>query len=210
MLKKLLAIVISFILVLGICYVAMANSKTINISKKDVVPLLKLKSSAFNNGDLIPDKYAEVNAVSPPLEWDNVPVGTKSFALAITDPDTPDYFHMPRVFAHWMIYNIPATTTSLAKGVSPGGTLPAGAMEVNNDVVTLFQMPVNPGYFGPWPPQNETHRYVFTLYALKVDNLDISATGGYDEFVSKVVPQTIASTTLIGLYGPAKNPLPGS
>jgi len=70
-------------------------------------------------------------------------------------------------------------------------------------------MPFPPGYFGPWPPDT-AHRYVFTLYALKVDSLDISPTADYSEFVRKVVPQTIASTTLIGIYGPAKNPLPGN
>jgi len=173
------------------------------------MPMFKLQSLAFDNGDFIPDKYAEIYAVSPPLKWKNVPAGTKSFALAITDPDTPAYFNMPRVFAHWMVYNIPASTTSLAEGVSPGGTLPEGALEVNNDVVKLFGMSVDPGYFGPWPP-DATHRYVFNLYALKTDSLDIPVDADYSVFVSNVIPQTISSATLIGLYGPAVNPLPGS
>ena len=206
--KKLVAIVLCLVLVMGICYVAMANNTTINFSKNDVVPMLKLTSPAFNNGDLIPDKYAEGGAVSPPLEWQFVPKGTKSFALAITDPDVPAYFNFPRNFAHWMIYDIPETATSLDEGISPGGTLPEEIMEAKTDA-QLFGLA--PGYFGPWPPTTETHRYVFTLYALKVDvgELGLSEESTYDEFVSKVVPQTISSATLIGLYGPAKTEMFG-
>jgi phosphatidylethanolamine-binding protein (PEBP) family uncharacterized protein len=49
---------------------------------------------------------------------------------------------------------------------------------------------------------------VFTLYALKVEKLEISPEVDYIEFVKAVLPQTIATATLIGYYGPAKNPLP--
>lgn len=171
--------------------------------------MFTLKSAAFVNGATIPERYAEKNKMSPPLEWENPPKGTKSFALAVTDPDVPDKFNFPRVFAHWMLYNIPISVISLPECASPGGLLPEGAKELNSDFVT-FQMPgYGKGYGGPWPPDS-AHRYVFTLYALKNKSLDIPETADYVEFVRAVLPVSITTATLIGLYGPAKNPLPGS
>ena len=170
--------------------------------------MFALKSSAFANGGTIPEKYAEMNRVSPPLGWEDVPKGTKSFALAVTDPDVPEMLQLPRVFVQWMIYNIPASTISLPEGASPGGNLPVGARDLNSDAVTLFKVPGHgKGYTGPWPP-DAAHRYVFTLYALKATSLDIPPEADYTEFVKAVLPQTIATATLIGYYGPAKNPLP--
>jgi len=170
--------------------------------------MFTLKSAAFENGGRIPDKYAEKESVSPPLSWEDIPKGTKSFALGMADPDVPEEFQFPRVFAHWMIYNIPAGTTSLAEGASPG-KVPAGAKELNSDFVT-FKIPgFGKGYGPPWPPDS-SHRYVFTLYALKTGTLDIPEEGDYVEFVKAVLPVTIQTATLIGHYGPAKTPLPGA
>ncbi len=171
--------------------------------------MFTLKSEAFDNGGNIPEKYAEKNITSPPLRWEDVPAGTKSFAIAVTDPDLPAFFQFPRVFAQWMIFNIPAEVQGLPEGASPGGKLPSGAKELNSDYVT-FQMPgYGKGYAGPWPP-DAAHRYVFTIYALKNETLTIPESGDYVEFVKAVLPVAIATATLIGLYGPAKNPLPGA
>src|SRR5580704_15199694 len=41
---------------------------------------------------------------SPALAWSASPMGTKSFALVMHDPDAP----MPGGFYHWVVYNIPA------------------------------------------------------------------------------------------------------
>jgi len=171
--------------------------------------MFTLKSPAFAEGGKLPEKYAEKSLVSPPLTWEQAPNGTKSFALAVTDPDVPEAFKFPRVFVHWMICNIPASVTSLPEGCSPGGRLPAGAKELNSDFVT-FKMPgYGKGYAGPWPPDT-AHRYVFTIYALKTDNLAIPPEADYAEFAKAVLPQTITTATLVALYGPAKNKLPGA
>lgn len=170
--------------------------------------MFTLESTAFKNEGKIPENYAEKNKESPLLRWKNVPKGTKSFALAVTDPDTPEAFKLPRVFVHWMVYNIPASVTGLPNGASPNGKLPPGARELNNDSA-VFKIPGfhDKGYMSPWPP-DAAHRYVFTLYALKVPTLDIPEAADYVEFVKAVLPQTITTATLIGYYGPAKNPLP--
>src|SRR5262247_1598518 len=76
-----------------------------------------ISSSAFKDGQLLPKKMAGDNKanpncvgenVSPPLAWTNVPAGTTSFALVMTDPEA--------AFDHWIAYGIPASVTSFAEG----------------------------------------------------------------------------------------------
>jgi ribose transport system ATP-binding protein len=168
-----------------------------------------LRSPAFSDGGIIPVRYAEANSISPPLEWEHVPQGARSFALAVTDPDFPAQFNFPRAFAHWMILNIPADATGLPEGASPGGSLPRGVLELPSDFVT-FRIPgFARGYGGPWPPDS-AHRYIFSLYALKSDRVEISETADYVEFVRTVLPVTITTATLVGVYGPASTPLPSA
>lgn len=167
-----------------------------------------LRSPAFDDGGTIPDRYAENNKVSPPLEWENPPKGTRSFALSVTDPDIPAEFNFPRAFAHWLLFNIPGSARSLNEGASPGGALPGNARELNSDFVT-FQIPgFGKGYGGPWPP-DAAHRYVFTLYALKQESIEIAEAADYTEFVKAVLPVSITTATITGIFGPARNPLPG-
>lgn len=169
--------------------------------------MFTLKSPAFQSGGLIPSEYAEKNIVSPPLAWENSPKGTESFAIAMTDPDLPSEFGFPRVFAHWLIYNIPSYIDRLEEGVSPGGVLPNGAKELNNDYVTFGIPGYGKGYGGPWPP-DASHRYVFTLYAIKSSKIDIPESADITSFGQFIIPLTILTTTLIGYYGPAVDKLP--
>ena len=49
---------------------------------------MELKSKAFELGGLVPAKYTcDGEDISPPLNWSDTPVGTKSFALISDDPD---------------------------------------------------------------------------------------------------------------------------
>jgi hypothetical protein len=102
--------------------------------------------------------------VSPQLSWIGAPAGTKSFAITIYDPDAPT----GSGWWHWVAVNIPASVTQLASGASPG-KMPAGTIETRTDFG-------KPGYGGPCPPPGDkAHRYIFTVYALKVDKLDLDA-----------------------------------
>jgi Raf kinase inhibitor-like YbhB/YbcL family protein len=118
-----------------------------------------LTSAAFEPGGPIPARLTCEGAdASPPLEWSGAPPLTRSFALLLEDPDAPDPKAPKTTWVHWVLYNIPATTTGLPEG---GATnLPAGTLDGVNDWKRT-------GYGGPCPPIGR-HRYVHRLFALDV------------------------------------------
>jgi Raf kinase inhibitor-like YbhB/YbcL family protein len=96
--------------------------------------------------------------LSPELSWTNAPAGTQSFAVTIYDKDAPT----GSGFWHWVIFNIPATTTELVTGAGNIGKAlaPTGSIQSNTDAG-------QPGYTGPCPPPGAPHQYLVTVYALK-------------------------------------------
>ncbi len=125
-----------------------------NPPSREGVAMVRVTSSAFSEGNLIPALYTcEGNDVSPPLKWSGVPAETKSIALTCTDPDAPR-----GTFVHWVLFNLPPSTDGLPEGVTPD-TVPQGAVNGTNDFPKL-------GYGGPCPPRGAPHRYYFTVYAL--------------------------------------------
>lgn len=103
--------------------------------------------------------------VSPALQWSGAPKGTKSFAVTVYDPDAPT----GSGWWHWVVFNIPADATSLAKnaGDTAANLVPAGSIQSRTDFG-------KPGYGGPCPPiGDKAHRYEFTVYALKTDKLPL-------------------------------------
>ena len=150
-----------FGLALGIgCAVAGAEAAgdKFKLTSPDVKPRAMIDNKhVFNQGGCKGDN------VSPALSWSGAPEGTKSFVLTVYDPDAPT----GSGFWHWVMFNIPASVTSLAEGAGAPGKEPPGAVEGNNDYGA-------PGYGGPCPPKGDrAHRYVFTVYAVKVDKLDV-------------------------------------
>lgn len=125
----------------------------------------KLVSSAFEEGGSIPTKYTCEGAdTSPQLTWSDPPVGTKSFALIVDDPDAPDPSHPKMTYVHWVAYNISATVMQLAEGAGKGA-MPAGASVGLNDWKKSE-------FGGPCPPIGR-HRYFFKIHALDT-MLDLS------------------------------------
>ncbi len=115
---------------------------------------LRVSSSAFNPGEPIPAKHTgEGEDTSPPLEWTQVPEGTRSFAVICHDPDAPVIGSGGYGFVHWVLYNVPAATTKLPEGIGDHTTGPTDFGKT--------------GYGGPMPPEGHgTHRYYFWVLAL--------------------------------------------
>jgi Raf kinase inhibitor-like YbhB/YbcL family protein len=130
--------------------------------------------------------------ISPPLKWSGAPSATKSFALTMYDPDAPT----GSGWWHWVVYNIPASVTELPQGAGDArGKLPAGAAQGRTDFGTS-------GYGGPCPPAGDKpHRYVFTLYALKTDKLDVPADGTAALIGFAIGANKLASARITALYG---------
>ena len=151
---------------------------------------MNLSSPAFSAGQPIPKKYTcEGDDRSLPLHWSGAPAGTRSFALIVDDPDAPDPAKPQRVYVHWVVYNLPATTASLAEGAS--GSLPPGAVEGANDWGKAK-------FGGPCPPIGR-HRYFFKLYAL-----DAMLPGGKPldkpALLEAIKGHVLAHAELIGTY----------
>jgi hypothetical protein len=109
---------------------------------------LELSSSAFSHNEPIPQEHTCDGADEPPpLQWDGVPAAAETLALIVDDPDAPDPEAPQRTYVHWVVYDVPASATSLA-----------GGREGKNDWNRT-------GYGGPCPPIGR-HRYFFKLYAL--------------------------------------------
>ena len=111
--------------------------------------------------------------ISPALKWSNIPAGTKSLALQVRDRDAPTGSGL----WHWAIYNIPPTATGLAQGAgnSPSA-LPAPAFGGATDFLDTGVTGADGNYAGPCPSVGDKpHHYVFTLYAVAVDDVQAAA-----------------------------------
>jgi Raf kinase inhibitor-like YbhB/YbcL family protein len=131
--------------------------------------------------------------VSPSLLWTNAPANTRSFAVTMYDPDAPT----GSGWWHWVVYNIPATRTVIAAGAGDPARrlLPPGALQGHTDFGS-------PGYGGPCPPAGSApHRYVFTVFALDVDKIDVpfDATAALIGF--NLHAHTIAKASFTARYG---------
>ena len=119
---------------------------------------LTLSSPAFANGASIPAKYTcEGDDIAPALTWSGIPDNARSLVLIVDDPDAPDPKAPRMTWVHWVLYNLPPTTTGLPEGAT-SRDLPAGTGEGLNDWKRT-------GYGGPCPPIGR-HRYFHKLYAL--------------------------------------------
>ena len=148
---------------------------------------IKITSSAFEDGGVIPAKYTcDGEDISPPLQWDAVPEGTKSIALICDDPDAPI-----GTFVHWVLFNLPTDTKELAEGIPKGTTLPNGARQGTSDFGRI-------GYGGPCPPSG-THRYFFRIYALDTQ-LDLAPGARKPDLLNAMQGHILAQGQLMGKY----------
>ena len=135
---------------------------------------LTLSSTMFKNEATVPlatvCRQAGGMNVSPQLAWNDVPAGTKSFALIVHDPDAP----VPGGYYHWIVPNIPASTRHFARDTGYG-------------------------YRGPCPPPGKVHHYHFTVYALDTVIQNASNTDG-PALLKLIQGHVLAQATLTGVY----------
>jgi len=130
--------------------------------------------------------------ISPALEWRNPPDGTQSYVLLMHDPDAPG----PEGFWHWIVYDIPASTTSLPANAGDvrKKLMPSGAVQAQSDFG-------NEGFGGPCPPPGKAHRYFFRLYAMPVARLNVPSDATATIISSYANATALGKAQLMGLYG---------
>ncbi len=151
----------------------------------------RLASTSFAPGAEIPARHTcDGDDVSPPLAWTGAPARTRAFALIVEDPDAPDPAAPKRIWTHWVLYDLPARTTSLPEGIH-ASALPAGTREGRNDWRAT-------GYRGPCPPIGR-HRYVHRLYALDAPLPDLHGPSR-DQLLAAMRGHVLAVAELVGTY----------
>jgi Raf kinase inhibitor-like YbhB/YbcL family protein len=164
--------------------------------KAVIVPLV-LSSPEFADHSQIPARFTcEGQDAPPPLHWSGVPPSAKSLVLIVDDPDAPDPKAPKTTWVHWLLYNLPPTTSGLPEGVT-SDALPTGTLEGCNDWKRT-------GYGGPCPPVGR-HRYFHKLYALDtvLPDMHEPSKGLLEQAMSGHV---VAQAELVGTYQRQQKP----
>jgi Raf kinase inhibitor-like YbhB/YbcL family protein len=156
-------------------------------------PGLALTTTAFPDGGEVPTRFtsADPNAVSPKLEWTNVPMGTVTFALIMHDPDVALQKKLDDVL-HWMAFNIPGAATSLPEGMAATATMPDGTIQAKNLRGAV-------GYMGPGAPPGPHHHYTWELYALDA-KLDLGVDATRADVLKAMDGHILGKGVLVGRF----------
>lgn len=201
---------------------------------------MRLWSDSFKDGEAIPTRYAfgkphpETHVqlsdnVNPHLAWEDVPAGTRSFALVCHDVDVPTKpddvnqegrtvpADLPRTdFYHWVLVDLAGDRTSIGEGeFSSGVTVkgksgpegPGGTRQGRNDYTGWFGGDPDMagdyfGYDGPGPPWNDelVHHYHFTLYALDVERCPVEGPFGGPDVLKAIDGHVLDQASIVGSY----------
>lgn len=144
---------------------------------------MKITSTAFEDGGIIPKKYTcDGKNINPPLHIENIPKDAQSLAIIVEDPDAPS-----GIFCHWVVWNIPIQA-DVKEDSTPG-----------KEGITDFR---KKGYGGPCPPSG-THHYHFKVYALD-NKLDLNTEITAHDLKEALDEQLISYGELIGTYSRVK------
>lgn len=150
-----------------------------------------LESDDIADGKPLDEEFVHGSAgganLSPELRWSGFPAQTRGFVVTCYDPDAPT----GSGFWHWVLANLPATTTELPRGT---GELPGGAVRVRNDFGEKAYGGAAP------PPGDRPHRYVFTVHAIDVERLDVTEDASPAFVGFNLAFHTLARATLAATY----------
>jgi hypothetical protein len=147
-----------------------------------------LSSTAFAAGGEIPrEESCKGGDTSPALAWSGAPAKTVSFALIMDDPDAPG-----GDWVHWVMWNIPSSSTSLTEGMAKREQLEDGIRQGHNSFRKT-------GYNGPCPPGGQTHHYVFHLYALD-GNLELAPNASRPDLEAAMQGHILWQTEYTGTF----------
>ncbi|SFR66260.1 hypothetical protein SAMN05216203_2334 [Marinobacter daqiaonensis] len=200
---------------------------------------MKVHVNGIDDGKPIPEKfafgvYSEENHMNfgpnrnPEVSWQDAPEGTRSFAVVMFDPDVPSEADdvnqegktvsrdLPRVdFFHWLLVDVPASTSRIPEGEDSDGVIPKGkdpgpgpigVRGVNNFTQFLADNPdmagTYGGYDGPCPPWNDEliHHYHFEVYALDVETLGLEGEFDGEAVREAMEGHILASDRVTGTY----------
>lgn len=135
---------------------------------------LTMTITGFADGSDIPLKYTQSGSqTSPEITWINTPPGTVTLLLHMHDMDVSRN-HTTDDQLHWLVWNIPGTSTELPEGMPAGAQLQIGAYQVSASGAS---------YRGPGAPASfPKHHYVFELIAL---DTKIDVQPGADAFATR-------------------------
>lgn len=145
-------------------------------------------TSSFKNGQTVPKQFtADGGDTSPAISWSKPPSSAKSIAVICLDPDAPR-----GTWYHWLLYNLPATATSVSANVPKVETLPGGGVQGLNDFNRI-------GYNGPAPPPGKKHRYYYRVLALD-STLNVKPAARKEEVLNATRGHIVAEGELMGIY----------
>lgn len=101
-------------------------------ARRPGLAMLTVTSTSFADGAEIPAKFAGAQGISPQLSWSGAPEGTAAYVLIMHDVDVAvPAGNLAGDITHWVVYNIPAATTSIPEG----GPIPSGSGQLDRKSV---------------------------------------------------------------------------
>jgi hypothetical protein len=159
-----------------------------------VAEKFSLTSQAFGHGQPIPTLYANTGVaggknISPPLLWSHPVSNARSLALLCVDRHP-----MANNWVHWIVIDIAPQVSEIPEGASHTGKMPQGSREWQNTFGTI-------GWGGPQPPRSSgKHQYEFSLYALNVETLNLSAGTNLSTFNKALEGKILSVAKMTGTF----------